>query len=162
MDLEKLKAEHPDLVAKIQTDAVKAFENKIALDVGSAVSAAEASCLVIVAAVAGDDVHDKVKSFMEAKFSGDQLKVMEKMGFGEKPAAASPSRAEILDGIKDATPEPAAGATGKTGEAETLDFEAMVKSRMAKTGEDKGTAIFELAAIYPEAHESWLKDQQAG
>lgn len=133
MNLEELKAAHPELVAELQAETAQNCER----DRLSALAAQTAETMALVEAVAGAEAAAKVKALAEAGLTAAQLKVLEPMLAGFKAEGKSgeeEARAKVLDSLQAAStgPLPASGPVPETRKNPLLaDAERRSRERMA-------------------------------
>ena len=120
MNKEELAAKFPDLLTQIQTEARSEAMAEAEKQTADKLAAQNDACLAMVKAVAGDEVCAQVKALLDTGCTAAQIAALAPMLGGRKTenggqkteaGADANSRAEILAGIKQATPT--ALATGK-------------------------------------------------
>ena len=170
MNLEKLKADYPDLHAQVMEAGRAEVQAKMdaaletsKTEAAAAVDAVKAGTLDMVAVVLGDDARTKLDQVMASGMTADQVKIGKEL-FGSPDASGSgdgnadaTTRKKILDGIRDGAPDPAPPA-GDDKEGE--DFMDKVEAYQAAHNCKRSVAIGAIAASEPDLHESWLKAQQ--
>ena len=170
MNLEKLKADYPDLYAQVM-DAGRA-EVQAKMDAAmetaktettAAVAAVKSGTIDMVAVVLGDDARTKLDQVMASGMTAEQVKIgKELFGKADAPGAATgtTTREQILSGIQKNTPSPAAPAApagdGKKGESYLEKVSAYQTEHNCK----RSVAMGAIAASDPDLHDAWLKDQQ--
>lgn len=110
MDLQTLKAEHPELVEELKAETVRKCEQ----DRLTALQAQTTETLALVEVVAGAEVAAKIKTLSEAGLTSAQLKFLEPLMAGWKAEAKSreaQARDKALESIQAAT----GGALPSTG-----------------------------------------------
>lgn len=170
MNLEKLKADYPDLHAQVMNAGRAEVQAKMegALETAktetkAAVDAVKASTLDMVAVVLGDDARTKLDQVMVSGMTAEQVKIGKEL-FGKAAApgdaTGTTTREQILSGIQNNTPSPAAPAApagdGKKGES----FLEKVSAYQTEHNCKRSVAMGAIAASNPDLHDAWLKDQQ--
>jgi signal peptide peptidase SppA len=170
MNLEKLKADYPDLHAQVMDAGRAEVQAKMdaALETAkkettAAVDTVKAGTLDMVAVVLGDDARTKLDQVMASGMTAEQVKIGKELfgAPGDTGDAAdnadATTRKKILDGIRDGAPDPAPpSGDDKKGE----DFMDKVDAYQAAHNCKRSVALGAIAASDPDLHESWLKDQQ--
>lgn len=169
MNLEKLKADYPDLHAQVMEAGRAEGQAKMdaALDTAkketaAALDAVKTGTLDMVAVVLGEDAKTKLDQVMASGMTADQVKIGKEL-FGSPDASgaeddeAATPRKKILDGILDNSPNPASPAgDDKKGES----FMEKVSAYQAENNCKRSVAIGAIAASDPDVYEAWLKAQQ--
>lgn len=133
MDLQTLKAEHPELVEELKAETVRKCEQ----DRLCALSAQAAETLSLVEVVAGAEVAAKIRALSEAGLTSAQLKLLEPLMSGFKAEAKSreaQARDKALESIQAATGGalPADGPVPENRKNPLLaDAERRLRERMA-------------------------------
>ena len=170
MNLEKLKADYPDLHAQVMNAGRAEVQAKMdaametaKTETTAAVSAVKEGCLDMVAVVLGDDARTKLDQVMSSGMTAEQVKIGKEL-FGKADASGeatgTTTREQILSGIQNNTPSPAAPAAtagdGKKGES----FLEKVSAYQADHNCKRSVAMGAIAASDPDLYDAWLKDQQ--
>jgi len=173
MDLEKLKADYPQLHAQVMDAGRAEVQAKMdaALETAktetqAAVDAVKDGALDMVAVVLGDDARTKLDQVMASGMTADQVKIGKTL-FGSPDAAGSgddstgsPTRKNILDGVRGSSPDPAPPAASDGDDKKGESFMDKVTAYEAAHNCKRSVALGAIAASDPDLHTSWLKDQQ--
>lgn len=181
MDLEKLKADHPDLYAQVmdlgRAEVQAKMDTALAqaeTDRTEAVSAATAGTvkLELVEAVLGKDARETLDKVQATGTTPEQFKAISELFGGTAqggqtgqtqtgtPAAASIQQ-RILDGIE-AAAQPPAPTVNDDGSAPdpAAEFMALVDDHQKKNNCKRSVSIEAVAAAHPETYQGWLAAQQ--
>ncbi|MDR2946712.1 MAG: S49 family peptidase [Candidatus Adiutrix sp.] len=102
MDYQTLAAQHPDLLAEIETKAKAGALAEAETKAQAGISEARAQLMAMVKAVAGEDVSAKIARLAEAGISPAQLEAV--LGAMPPAASAPDTKQAILQGLQAATP----------------------------------------------------------
>lgn len=156
MNLEKLKADHPDLVAQIEAAA------KQGMVAESSVTEERGRICALVNAAFGEEPGKKFASVVEKGLTADDIQSLG-ISFVNStagdPGLDIESRKEILDALKDGGTKPLRNASDVN--SDQKDFEALVKDYQSDKGCSKGEAIKAIAKDNPEAHAAYIKKTNA-
>jgi signal peptide peptidase SppA len=113
MNLEELQAQHPALVAQIETAARQGMVALSAVDTAraEATAAETARVMAVVSAVVGEDTGKKLETIVAAKLTAEQL---ETLGVSLAPAAPGATEKQMLEAIT-AAASPGVGALAVKG-----------------------------------------------
>lgn len=132
MNIDELKAGHPELVEELNAETVKKCEQ----DRLAALQAHTTETLALVKVLAGEEVAGKIKAIAESGITAAQLEFLEPLVAGWKAEAKSceaQSRTQAMDAIQAATggPLPANGPVPETRKNPLLaDAERRAQERM--------------------------------
>lgn len=150
MDLEKLKADHPDLVASIEAAA------KQGMVAESAVKEERDRICVLVSAAFGEEPGKKFAAVVEKGLTAEDI---QSLGISFIDASAYEtgieSREKILEALKDVGTKPLGKTEGDA--SDRKDFETLVAEYQAENGCKKSEAIKAIAKSNPEAHAAYIK-----
>jgi ClpP class serine protease len=176
MDLEKFKADHPELYAQVmdagraeiqaELDAVK---TQAETDKTGAAESARTETVAMVAVVLGEDAKAKLDSVIAAGMTPEQVKVSMEL-FGNTAqggqtqtatTAAAATRQQILDGITAAAQNPAPTVTDDgSNQDPAAEFMALVDAHQKKHNCKRSASIEAVAAAHPDTYQGWLAAQQ--
>lgn len=154
MNLEKLKADHPDLVAQIEAAARQGMVAE------SAVKDERDRICALANAAFGEEPGQKFAAVVEKGLSAEDIQSLG-ISFGkpESSSADTESRREILGALKDGGNKPLGKAEGDV--SDKKDFETLVAEYQAEKGCKKSEAIRAVANCHPEAHSAYIKKTNA-
>lgn len=161
MDLKKLKAEHPDLVAAIQAEAVTETNSKATKAQAEAVLAEQGRIVGLAKAILGEDTGAKLEGLAKSGMTAEQAQAAKSLMGGDAVAPApaptsSKAQQEALQLLKDSSPEALQSSAGGG-----KDFMALVAAaRKADPKLTQGQAIADVARANPEAHKAYIDQQQ--
>ena len=170
MNLEKLKADYPDLHAQVMNEGradiqaqMDAAIETAKTETTAALAAVKAGCLDIVAVVLGDDARTKLDQVMASGMTAEQVKIGKEL-FGKSGATGEltlqTTREQILSGIQNNTPSPAASVATDVVGNKCESFLAKVSAYQAEHNCKRSVAMGAIAASDTELYNAWLKDQQ--
>ena len=176
MDLEKLKADHPDLYAQVMDLGRAEMQAKMdtalaqaETDKTEAVNAAKAGTVKIemVDVVLGKDAREKLDKVADAGMTPEQVKMSMELFGGTPPGGqtqtgtASTTRQQILDGITGTANDPAPPVIdGADNPDPAAEFVVKVDAYQTANKCKRSVAIENIAAANPEMYQAWLKAQQ--
>lgn len=174
MDLNELKTKHPELYAQVIDQGKKEGRQAALADAPDPKAAADEAAtrmLSIVRVVAGDETADRIKQISDLGMTAEQLTAVkglfavqatdagdgDKDGGGNEPG--SPSRQQILDGLKASSRQPLnAGTGGNGGDGRDVDFMAEVSAyKKENPNATHFDAIQAVRRLHPQAYEKWME-----
>lgn len=156
MDLEKLKADHPDLVAQIEAAAKQGMVPEVQVT-----DERGRICALVVAAF-GEEPGKKFVAVVEKGLTAEDIQSLGISFLGsasEASAADEESRKAILAALQEGGNQPLRKADADT--SGQKDFEALVKEYQSDKGCSKAAAIKAMANEHPEAHAAYIKKTNA-
>jgi len=170
MNLEKLKADYPDLHAQVMDSGRAEVQAKMdaALETAktettAAVDAAKSGTLDMVAVVLGDDARTTLDQVMASGMTADQVKIGKEL-FGKAAdsgdTGGSATRQDILAGIRTGTPDPASQAAAAGDDKKGEGFMEKVTAYQSENNCKRSVAIGAIAASDPDLYDAWLLEQQ--
>jgi signal peptide peptidase SppA len=154
MDLEKLKADHPDLVAQIEAAA------REGMVVVATVTEERGRICALVSAAFGEEPGKKFAAVVEKGLTAEDIQSFGiTFGGNESSTADIESRKEILDGLKESGTKPLGKINGDA--SDKKDFETLVGEYQTDKGCGKSEAIKAIAKAHPEAHAAYIKKTNA-
>jgi ClpP class serine protease len=179
MNLEKLKADHPDLYAQVmdlgRAEVQAKMDTALAqaeTDKTEAVTAAQASTIEMVEVVLGKESKEKLDKVLASGMTPDQVKTgMELFGGSAQggqsaqtqtgTTAAAATRQQILDGITAGAQPPAPPVNDDGSDPDpAAEFMALVDDHQTKNNCKRSVSIEAVAAAHPETYQGWLAAQQ--
>ncbi len=154
MDLEKLRADHPDLVAQIEAAARQGMVAE------SAVTEERGRICGLVSAAFGEEPGKKFVAVVEKGLTADDIQSLG-ISFGAPASSAgdADSRKEILDALKDGGTKPVGKTEGDA--SDKKDFETLVAEYQAEKGCKKSEAIKAIANSHPDKHAAYIEKTNA-
>ena len=170
MNLEKLKADYPDLHAQVMNEGREEVQAKMdaametaKTETTAAVAAVKAGCLDMVSVVLGDDARTKLDQVMSSGMTAEQVRIGKEL-FGKSGSTGDltlkTTREQILNGITDNTPSPAAPVATDVSGNKCESFLAKVSAYQTEHNCKRSVAMGAIASSDPDLYDAWLKDQQ--
>jgi signal peptide peptidase SppA len=176
MNLEKLKADHPELYAQVM-DAGRAevqanMDAALAqaeTDTTDAAAAARTETIEMVEVVLRKDAKEKLEAVLAAGLTPAQVKVsMTLFGAGDAggqtqggTTPANVTRQQILAGITDTAKKPAPPVDDAGGDPDpAAEFMALVDAHQKTNNCKRSASIEAMSAAHPEIYKGWLAAQQ--
>jgi len=181
MNIETLKADHPDLYAQVmdlgRAEVQAKMDTALAqaeTDKTEAVTAATAGTvkLDMVEAVLGKDARETLDKVQATGTTPEQFKAISELFGGTAQGgqavqtqtgttAAAATRRQILDGITEAAQPPAPPVEeGGSDPDPAVEFMALVDDHQKKNNCKRSVSIDAMAAAHPEKYEGWLAAMQ--
>lgn len=161
MDQAELKAQHPELMQAIITDAQKGLIK--AEDVQAQLQAAATTerdrVVGLAVALMGEELGNKFKAAVETGVTAEQAKALGATLLPPQASAGQGKQEEILKALQDAHGQGIPPANGDQGAeaGQGQDFMALVKTHQAEHKASLEEAMAAVAKAHPEAHQAYIE-----
>lgn len=152
MDMTELKAQHPQLVETINTEARQGYvaAAEVETQVSAAATAERTRILALAAGLMGEEAGAKFKAAVEGGLTAESAKAL-----GVTLVAGSAKQEEMLDALHKAHGE-GVGPAKVEGQGSDKGFLALVKDHQAQHNTSRAAAVIAMAKAHPEAYEAYL------